>query len=142
MFLQYYAKQFKSLINRVGLINTILFSCSALLDKTLFKIYRELIAKPLLNQYAFLGEDIFIEYKLGKKQLSYIDVGCNDPIEENMTYRFYKNGGGGVNIDPNPGIIEKCKVSRSNDININAGVSCAGNSNRTLSASPKAVAFY
>ena len=52
----------------------------------------------------------------------YVDVGTNDPIRFNNTYKFYKQGWRGINIEPDINAYKKIKKIRSKDININIGI--------------------
>lgn len=53
----------------------------------------------------------------------FIDVGANDPKRLNNTYYFYKRGWRGINIEPDPQCFEKIEKYRSEDINLNIGIS-------------------
>jgi FkbM family methyltransferase len=53
----------------------------------------------------------------------YLDVGAFHPIKVSNTYRMYKNGWKGINIDMNPFSIELFKYARPKDINICAAIS-------------------
>lgn len=69
------------------------------------------------------GEDMILSHLLSyKKQWFYIDIGANHPKKFNNTYRFYRLGWHGINIEPNP-ILWKKFAYRKNDINLNIGVS-------------------
>jgi len=75
--------------------------------------------------YAQSGEDIIVDYLfmwLGKRKITYLDVGANDPIMMNNTYFFYKRKHRGVLIEPNPRLVRKIKRSRPRDVTIHAGV--------------------
>ena len=53
----------------------------------------------------------------------YIDVGCHQPILNNNTYRLYKRGWAGINIDLDFNTIDMFNFFRKKDLNIQAGVS-------------------
>ncbi len=74
--------------------------------------------------YAQNFEDLIL-YRIfkHKKVGTYVDVGANDPVEDNMTYHFYRNGWRGVNIEPNTTFFKKLSEQRSFDTNINTGCS-------------------
>lgn len=98
-----------------GLLNT--------LHRTCFYILKLLLKKftPTHSQYL---EDIIIDKFLGLKSSGfYIDVGAFDPIKFSNTKRFYDRGWTGINIDPNPKVIEVFNKQRDRDINLNVGVS-------------------
>ncbi len=76
--------------------------------------------------YSQCGEDLIIDFLLkgmGFNKISYLDIGAHDPISMNNTYLFYRQGGRGVCIEPNPRIYTRLKRHRRRDICLNAGVS-------------------
>lgn len=76
------------------------------------------------NSYSQRQEDILIDTFLKNKNHGfYVDVGANDPIKLNNTYRFYKRGWTGINIEPHKLRFKKLSKVRPNDININIGIS-------------------
>jgi len=87
--------------------------------------------KFLINGSQF-GEEKFVlsffdkEYK-GK----FLDIGCFHPTRHNNTYKMYKNGWRGINIDLNPLTIDLFNFIRRKDININAAIS-NNEENKTL----------
>lgn len=52
----------------------------------------------------------------------YIDIGAYHPTHFSNTMLFYKNGGRGINIEPNPLQIEHFYMLREEDINLNIGI--------------------
>ncbi len=89
------------------------------------KIIATRIFSGMRTSYSQSGEDIIIcdlFVRLGIKNPSYIDIGTNDPIVLNNTYRLYKRGSKGVCIEPNPSLCKKIMERRKKDICINAGV--------------------
>ena len=78
--------------------------------------------------YSQCGEDrilLSIFNALGISKPSYIDVGANHPTILSNTYLFYLNGSKGVNIEPDPELIDSFKECRPNDVNINIGIGLA-----------------
>lgn len=57
----------------------------------------------------------------------YIDVGCNHPIYNNNTFRFYKKGWNGLNLDLDKSSIELFNIFRPNDLNIHSALSSSDN---------------
>ena len=53
----------------------------------------------------------------------YVDVGAFHPFKFSNTYKFYKKGWHGINIEPNPDTFPLLEKFRPNDINLNIGVS-------------------
>lgn len=73
-------------------------------------------------------EDLVFEKLIGNcKNLQipkiYVDVGAHDPIRFSNTYRLYKKGWKGINIDPLPSCVDRFKNFRPDDINLNIGIS-------------------
>lgn len=81
--------------------------------------------------YSQCGEDIIVDFIfmwLGRKNITYLDVGTNDPVKLNNTYFFYKKKCRGVLVEPDPRLFRKIKKMRSKDICLNAGMGVgAGN---------------
>ena len=93
--------------------------------KTIFLYYNIYIrnAKFFLNHSQW-GEDKKIVKLFDKdKKGIYVDIGCFHPIRQNNTYKFYKLGWRGVNVDLNPLSIDLFNVARPKDINICAAIS-------------------
>lgn len=91
-----------------------------LIDKL---IYKYLGSKVTFSQ---CGEDVIIDHifrNRGINHISYLDIGANHPILSNNTYLFYRNGGKGVCVEPNPSLCELIQSERPNDTCLNLGVS-------------------
>lgn len=69
------------------------------------------------------GEDIILNQVIKKEKGFYIDVGAYHPFRFSNTYRLYKNGWRGINIEPTPNKIHLFNLFRPNDINLEIGVS-------------------
>lgn len=104
------------------------------------KLYHKFINKNLLStkkpaycpplhsicSFSQSGEDAIVNYlfKLrGIEKPSYIDIGAHSPTYLSNTAIFYLKGSRGVNIEPNPDLIEKFYTQRPGDINLNIGIS-------------------
>lgn len=75
------------------------------------------------GSYSQHGEDLVIDKLLQHKQKGiYVDVGAYDPIRLSNTYRFYKRGWRGINIEPNALNFKKFLSVRKRDTNLNCGV--------------------
>lgn len=73
--------------------------------------------------YSQTGEDILIDFFLkGKNSGFYIDIGSYHPINLSNTYKFYKRGWSGINIEPNHNKFHLFKKQRIRDINLNMGI--------------------
>ncbi len=53
----------------------------------------------------------------------WVDVGANDPYDLSVTKFFSNFGGHGVNIEPQPWLIERLNLDRPDDINLQVGIS-------------------
>ena len=88
--------------------------------------------------YAQQGEDLVVENILGaigvKEPITYLDVGAFDPVFDSNTYAFYKAGGHGVLVEPNPAKIDRLQKARPRDKTLNVGVG--------LSAEPTTGDYY
>lgn len=79
------------------------------------------------NSFSQRHEDILIGKLFNdKKNGFYVDVGANDPIKLNNTYRFYNLGWKGINIEPHKLRYNKLVEIRPLDINLNIGVANEG----------------
>ena len=100
--------------------------------KTIFKVLRtrffEIFKKKqddFHRTYSQCGEDrilLSIFNTLGISKPTYIDVGANHPTNLSNTYLFYLNGSTGINIEPDPELIDSFNKCRPNDVNINVGI--------------------
>lgn len=98
-----------------GLLGSIQFAMS--------EIYRLIWMGYFHGSFSQQGEDLIIDALLGnKKNGYYIDVGAHDPERFSNTKRFYRRGWNGINIEPNPLLIEKFEKFRPRDKNLALGV--------------------
>ncbi len=77
-----------------------------------------------LKSYAQEGEDlvllrIFDGYSSG----FYVDIGAHHPQRFSNTWLFYQLGWTGINVEPNPAVIDLFRRERPRDINLQVGVS-------------------
>lgn len=77
--------------------------------------------------YSQEGEDIIIACLLGqlkKREISYCDIGANDPVRLNNTYLIENEFTikRGVLIEPNPLLFEKLKKERKSAVCLNIGI--------------------
>lgn len=89
----------------------------------------KIIKREYHRSYSQCGEDIIVNLlfralKIEKKEgnLTYLDIGANDPIHMNNTYFFFKKGYRGVCIEPDPVMFEKLERARKRDICLNLGI--------------------
>lgn len=80
--------------------------------------------KKIKKSYSSNSVDLIInELFKNKKKGIYIDVGCNHPFIGNNTYKLFKKGWSGINIDLDYTFIESFNFYRPNDYNLQIGVS-------------------
>ena len=75
--------------------------------------------------YSQTGEDLIVRFILGQLNITqpkYLDLGAHHPDFLNNTNIFYQNGGSGVNVEPDPFLIQQFDKLRPNDINLNVGI--------------------
>jgi FkbM family methyltransferase len=76
--------------------------------------------------YAQEGEDLIVQNILReigiKGPITYMDVGAWDPIIYSNTYLFYRAGGHGVLVEPNPAKTGRLERVRPRDRTLNVGV--------------------
>lgn len=78
------------------------------------------------ESYSQEGEDMLLERFLEHRHTGfYVDVGAHHPRRFSNTYRLYRRGWRGLNIDANPGSMTLFQHVRPQDINIEAAVSSA-----------------
>jgi len=76
-----------------------------------------------INSSAQYCEDLILYALLNfKKSGFYIDIGANNPSIISNTEFFYNLGWSGINIEPDPHLLEKFEIVRSRDINLNLGI--------------------
>jgi hypothetical protein len=76
------------------------------------------------ESYSQEGEDMLLERFLEHRHSGfYVDVGAHHPRRFSNTYRLYRRGWRGLNIDANPGSMALFRHVRPRDINIEAAVS-------------------
>ena len=95
--------------------------------KIIYFIYQFIKSKKILKKkifYSNWGIDMMADEFFKKKTRGiYIDVGCHQPIINNNTYRLYKRGWTGINIDLDFNTIDMFNFFRKKDLNIEAGIS-------------------
>lgn len=79
------------------------------------------------GSYSQYGEDLIIDrilFDILKLQtMSYLDIGCSDPISISNTYYFYKKGYSGICVDPEPTLNIKYQTTRPDDKFVNLAIS-------------------
>lgn len=94
------------------------------LFRKLFLLRKMYLTRRSFTHYGQFGEDISIERHFATDYRGFfVDVGCFHPIKYNNTYRLYRRGWRGVNIDLDPVKVEGFDMVRPHDVNIARGVS-------------------
>jgi len=95
--------------------------------KIFYFYYQFLKSKKALKKKVFYsnwGIDMLADQLFKKKKDGFfIDVGCHQPFLNNNTFRLYKRGWTGINIDLDYNTIEMFNFFRKKDLNIQAAVS-------------------
>jgi FkbM family methyltransferase len=75
--------------------------------------------------YSQNGEDLVIRSYFGKnfRNGTYIDVGCNNPIQKSNTFKFYLKNWSGIAIDGNEALCNKFRKIRKRDTVLNELIS-------------------
>ena len=107
--------------------NKFLYSKGFNLFKFLYFFYQFIKSKKIQikqKTYSNWGLDILADdFFKNKKKGVYIDVGCHQPFLNNNTYKLYKRGWVGINIDLDFNTIEMFNFFRKKDLNIQTAVS-------------------
>lgn len=74
--------------------------------------------------YSQFGEDLLVQEILGydRTDVFYIELGAYQPISKSNTYIFYKRGGRGICVEPNPLAKKLWSDYRPRDIFVKKGV--------------------
>ena len=94
------------------------------LKKTFFfEILSNFFFKPKTSFSENFGEDLFVENYFKEKSYGiYVDVGCNQPVKNSLTYKLHKKGWKGINIDISSRCIDLHNFYRNSAINYNLAV--------------------
>jgi FkbM family methyltransferase len=80
------------------------------------------------ESFSQAGEDrivgFFFQFR-GIGNITYLDVGANEPIKGNNTYYFYRRGFRGVLVEPNVTLCEQLRSVRPEDRTLAAGIGVA-----------------
>lgn len=75
--------------------------------------------------YAQCGEDLIVDYVLAMLDVgtvSYLDIGAHHPRYLSNTYYFYRQGGRGVCVEPDPDALSAFQQIRPRDICLPVGI--------------------
>lgn len=90
--------------------------------RTLQRRWRTRVRRWVFGSHAQYGEDLHIDAILGVERPFYVDVGANHPVELSNTWRFYRRGAHGINIEPDPSAFPAIAARRPRDINLPLGI--------------------
>lgn len=104
-----------------------------------------------IRSFSQSGEDLIAEFLLkmiGEAEVSYLDLGANDPVKFSNTYKFYLEGHRGVLVEPDPTLTGQISRLRPRDlclakaigVNSDAEVQFFRMSSNTLSTTDKSTA--
>lgn len=92
--------------------------------RKLFLLRKLFLTRNSRRHFGQSGEDIFIVRQFPKSFTGFfVDVGCYHPTKYSNTFRLYKRGWRGVNIDIDKIKIEAFQMRRPGDTNIQCAVS-------------------
>lgn len=75
--------------------------------------------------YSQCGEDLIVDFVLswmGVSAITYLDLGANDPVRFNNTYRFYEKGFAGVLVEPDNNLTDSIRKLRPRDVCVASAV--------------------
>lgn len=123
-----------SIISKIGYLKYLVYSYVYRIKKIFYSLDHssennlsptKLLDINFLNEsYSQHGEDnILINILKYKKNGFFIDIGSHHPFRFSNTYKLYKMGWSGINIDPMPNSKRMFDLSRPRDINLELGIS-------------------
>ena len=94
------------------------------LFRALFLFRKLFVIQNSFRHYSQFAEDVSIvrQFPKGYKGF-FVDVGCFHPVKYNNTYRLYKKGWRGINVDIDQIKIDGFRIRRPKDVNIACAVS-------------------
>jgi len=97
-----------------------------IVNNSFFKrVYQKITGIPYVLSYSQTGEDIIVDFLIGAKKIknfTYLDIGANDPVKINNTYKFYEAGYRGVCVEPDPAVFAVLAKKRPKDTCLNIGI--------------------
>jgi FkbM family methyltransferase len=104
---------------QIGLRRTLQF--------TLLKGLRRLLMPGVQFHFGMTAEDIVISFLVdkyvGKRDITYIDIGCHEARRISNSYLLYLNGARGLAVDLNPAYAPEFRRERRNDMFVCAALS-------------------
>lgn len=95
------------------------------------KNVRRVISKEAAGRlsYAQCGEDMIVDFLfmwIGRRDISYLDIGAHHPTWLSNTYHFYRKGNRGVLIEPDEDLCRGLREKRPEDNVLNLAVGVSG----------------
>ena len=88
-----------------------------------YNVIQNWLHKPLKSFSDCFGEDLFVyNYFSDLNKGFYIDIGCNQPKINSLTFLLHKKGWKGMNFDISERCINLYKFFRRNDSNLNISI--------------------
>jgi FkbM family methyltransferase len=96
-------------------------------ERALERLQHLRLALPVVGygrtSFAQEGEDLILDRIFGDQAAGrYVDVGAHHPRRFSNTYRLYRRGWRGLNIDATPGSMRLFRRIRPRDVNLEVGV--------------------
>lgn len=102
----------------MGIINKLRSKIFKKIDNTGFRSSKQIA-------YSQSGEDLIVKFIFESLKIdkpTYLDLGAHHPDFFNNTCLFYNKGSRGINVEPDPYLINEFLKLRPEDINLNVGV--------------------
>ena len=99
-----------------------------IIRKKVMPKYRQLKKDMTTNvkySYAQCGEDLILQHLfmyLNIPKITYLDIGAHHPTYLSNTFLFYKQGGTGVCVEPDPALYVLFPKQRPKDMHLNCGI--------------------
>jgi len=93
--------------------------------RTLQRRWKTRVRRWVFGSHAQYGEDLHVDAMLGVPRPFYVDVGANHPVHLSNTWRFYRRGAHGINIEPDPSVFPRLTARRPRDVNLQIGIGSA-----------------
>lgn len=68
--------------------------------------------------YAQNFEDVILARVFAQNTGTFVDVGANDPVVDNVTYHFYERGWRGINLEPQIPLHQRLCAMRPEDVSL------------------------
>jgi FkbM family methyltransferase len=94
---------------------------------SLLKLLRKILLPGVQFHFGMTAEDIVISFLVdkyvGRRDITYIDIGCHEARRISNSYLLYLNGARGLAVDLNPAYAPEFRRERRNDLFVCAALS-------------------